>query len=45
MEKVESLLEYLTVLPPEILILLAPLAIVGYALYILHDVIRRGDRR
>lgn len=40
MNAVDKILNFLSSLPPEFVIPIAALAVVGYALYILHDVIR-----
>jgi hypothetical protein len=40
MSPIEQILNFLSSLPPEFVIPIAALAVVGYALYILHDVIR-----
>lgn len=40
MSIIEQILNFLSSIPPEFAIQIAALAVVGYALYILHDVIR-----
>ena len=40
MSTIEQILNFLSSVPPEFAIPIAALAVVGYALYILHDVIR-----